>query len=134
MSNPTSATISATTKQAVIRRHPIRGILWGIVMGIGLTVVLVVTKVIELDLTMMILVTAIAIVAGVLWSTLAPAKAPEGVPPTTVTVTGVPVPTRFDDFDPPPATEDDYHRSPLAVGGESDATNDDDSDDGDGDD
>jgi hypothetical protein len=99
MSEPTIATMSATTQQAVLRRHPIRGILWGLMMGIGLSVTLVVTKVISLDLTMMIVVTAIALFVGVLWSTVGPAKAPQGPPPVTVTASAAPSVSRFDDFD-----------------------------------
>ena len=42
-------------------RHPIRGVLWGLMMGIGLSVVLVVTKVIDLELGLIIGVTATSI-------------------------------------------------------------------------
>ena len=47
----TSTTAAA---QTVVKRHPIRGILWGFLMGLGLTVVLVVTKVIDLELVPML--------------------------------------------------------------------------------
>ena len=99
MSQTTPASMTATSQEAVVRRHPIRGFLWGLLMGIGLTLVLVLTKVIGLDLTMMIVVTAIAVLVGVLWSTVAPAKPPKGPPPATVTVAGAPEPSRFDDFE-----------------------------------
>ena len=111
MSEPTTATISATTHPAELRRHPIRGLLWGLMMGIGLTLVLVVTKVISLDLTMMIVVTAIAMLVAVLWSTVGPAKQPKGPPPATVTASTAPAASRFDDFDATPTD-----RGPLAVG------------------
>ncbi len=106
MSEPTTATMSATTHPAVLRRHPIRGILWGLMMGIGLTVVLVITKVISLDLTMMIVVMAIALFVAVLWSTVGPARPPKGPPPATVTASTTPAVSRFDDFDNSPAPAD----------------------------
>lgn len=102
----TDASISASTNAAVVRRHPIRGILWGLLIGIGLTVVLIVTKVISLDLTMMIIVVVLALLVSVLWSTLGPAKAPKGPPPATVTVAGAPESSRFDDFTDQPAADD----------------------------
>ncbi len=106
MSESTTATMTATTHPAVLRRHPIRGILWSLLMGIGLVVVLVVTKVISLDLTMMIVVMAIALFVGVLWSTVGPARAPKGPPPATVTASTTPVASRFDDFDDAPSAAD----------------------------
>lgn len=111
MSEHATASIAATTHAAKLQRHPIRGLLWGLMMGIGLTLLLVVTKVISLDLTMMIVVTAIAMLVAVLWSTVGPAKQPKGPPPATVTASTAPAASRFDDFDAP-TTE----RSPLAVG------------------
>ena len=65
----------------VKKGHPIRGVLWGIMFGLGLAGVLVVTKVIPLDLTQMIVVLAAGIAAGVLWSLFGPAKAPKGAAP-----------------------------------------------------
>ena len=115
MSETTGATVSVTTRPAELRRHPIRGVLWGLMMGIGLTLVLVISKVIDLDLTMMIVVTVIAMLAGVLWSTVGPAKQPKGPPPATVTASTAPAPTRFDDFTDP-AAADEPHR-PLEVPG-----------------
>ena len=65
----------------VKKTHPIRGILWGIMFGLGLTGVLVVTKVISLELSQMIIVLVVGIAAGVLWSLFGPAKAPKGPAP-----------------------------------------------------
>ncbi len=49
--------------------------------GLGLTVVLVVTKVISLELSQMIIVLVVGIAAGVLWSLFGPARAPKGPAP-----------------------------------------------------
>lgn len=104
----------------VKQTHPVRGVLWGLMFGIGLAFVLVFTTVINLDLVTMIIVVVIAIALGVLWSLYGPAKPPQGEPP----VARVPPPetSRFDDRpaaempevvdapgvvdDPPPGTHD----------------------------
>ena len=65
----------------VKKGHPIRGVLWGVMFGLGLAGVLVVTKIIPLDLTQMIVVLALGIATGVLWSLFGPAKAPKGAAP-----------------------------------------------------
>lgn len=113
-----TATTGSTATPTELHRHPIRGVLWGLVMGIGLTLVLVIAKVIDLDLTMMIVVTVVATLLGVLWSTVGPAKEPKGPPPATMTASTAPAPSRFDDFtdpaDPDAANEPD---PPLAVAG-----------------
>ena len=106
MNETTGAKVTLTAQPAELRRHPIRGILWSLLMGIGLVVVLVVTKVISLDLTMMIVVMAIALFVGVLWSTVGPARAPKGPPPATVTASTTPASSRFDDFDDGPSAAD----------------------------
>lgn len=99
MSDTTKASITATEAQTVVKRHPVRGFLWGLMFGLGLAVVLVITKVINLDLTMMIIVIVLGTLVGIVWSTFGPAKAPKGPPPATVTVAAAPEISRFDDFD-----------------------------------
>ncbi len=75
--------MTSNSGAALVKKgHPIRGVLWGIMFGLGLAGVLVVTKVIPLDLTQMIVVLAVGIAAGVLWSLFGPAKAPKGAAPT----------------------------------------------------
>lgn len=94
-----------------IKRHPIRGLLWGILMGFGLTVVLIVTKVIDLQLSTMVIVTAASIVLGVVWGLTAPAKPVKGLPPAHLRRAPAPLLTsRFDDFGSGPA-----HQAPLTV-------------------
>ncbi len=116
MSETTGAKVTVSSQPAELRRHPIRGVLWGLMMGVGLTLVLVITKVIDLDLTMMIVVTVVAIVVGVLWSTVGPAKEPKGPPPATMTASSAPAPSRFDDFtDPADPDAPDEPDRPLAV-------------------
>ena len=87
--------------ETIKKTHPVRGVLWGLMFGIGLTLVLVFTKVISLDLTTMIIVTVVATVAGTLWSILGPAKAPKGPPPAEPVAVEQTEPSRFDDFESP---------------------------------
>lgn len=102
----------------ITRNHPIRGVLWGLMLGIGLAVVLTVTKVISLALVSIIIVVAIAIVVGIVWGMFGPAKAPQGQPPATRAAV-VNQPSRFDDFDDP----DRESRDDALVGdGNGDAT------------
>ena len=61
----------AQTKQT----RPIRGVLWGMVFGLGLVIVTILTKVIALSLVPAIVVFVIGIVVGTLWSLFGPAKA-----------------------------------------------------------
>ncbi|MEE9182856.1 MAG: hypothetical protein V3U39_00080 [Acidimicrobiia bacterium] len=74
--------MTSNSGAALVKKgHPIRGILWGVMFGLGLTVVLVVTKVISLELSQMIIVLVVGIAAGVLWSLFGPARTPKGPAP-----------------------------------------------------
>jgi hypothetical protein len=76
-----TTTTRTTTAVSYRKAHPIRGILWGLLMGLGATVVAILLKVIPLDLVWAVVVLAGGIVLGALWSTLGPAKKPKGDPP-----------------------------------------------------
>ena len=52
------------------KTHPIRGILWGLMLGLGLAIVLIVTTVINLELSQIIIVVLVGTVVGFLWSML----------------------------------------------------------------
>ncbi|MEE9472742.1 MAG: hypothetical protein V3V82_02025 [Acidimicrobiia bacterium] len=74
--------MTSNSGAALVKKgHPIRGILWGIMFGLGLAVVLVVTKIILLELSQVIIVLVVGIAAGVLWSLFGPARAPKGPAP-----------------------------------------------------
>lgn len=83
------------TADTVKKTHPIRGFFWGLVFGIGLALVLVITTVISLSLVNLIIVVVAGLVLGVAWGLFGPAKAPKGEPPSSA----VPPPptSRFDD-------------------------------------
>ena len=57
-----------------VKRHPIRGALWGIPMGIGLTFFLIGQKVISLGTWAPFLTFLLGIVLGVAWAMFAPPK------------------------------------------------------------
>jgi hypothetical protein len=59
-----------------VKRHPIRGALWGILMGIGVYLLLGGMKVIAFgESGMFAIILAISVVANVLWGLFGPAKA-----------------------------------------------------------
>lgn len=58
-----------------IKRHPIRGALWGLLGGIGASFVLISRAVIALGTLTPLVVILVFIVLGVAWAYLAPPKA-----------------------------------------------------------
>jgi hypothetical protein len=76
----TDVATKTVDQQLVKKTHPIRGILWGLMMGLGLSIVLVLTKVIPLDLVPMLIVLLVGTVLGTLWSIFGPAKHAKDVP------------------------------------------------------
>ena len=63
------------------KRRPIRGLLYGLVLGIGLTLIVVGQGIAALGTWPPFLVLVGGTVFGVLWSTMGPAKAPKGPAP-----------------------------------------------------
>ena len=54
--------------------YPLRGVLWGIMFGLGLMVVAIVSKVIALSLVSALAVLILGIAIGTTWSMFGPAK------------------------------------------------------------
>ncbi len=67
--------------ETVLHRHPVRGALWGLVFGIGVSLLLMVFSIVPLSIPNLIIYTAIVLVLSVLWSFFAPAKKPAGAAP-----------------------------------------------------
>lgn len=65
--------------------YPLRGVLWGIMFGLGLMVVAIVSKVIALSLVSALAVLILGIAIGTTWSMFGPARPPksgnDGGPP-----------------------------------------------------
>ena len=57
--------------------HPVRGVLWGIPFGLGLTLILVTLGLIDLDLIQMVITVIVGIGLGTAWSIFGPAKKPK---------------------------------------------------------
>jgi len=61
-----------------IVRHPIRGALYGLLLGLGIALWLMLTGVIDLlDLVPSVIVVVAGVVVGIAWSMFAPAKKPK---------------------------------------------------------
>lgn len=67
---PESANFGALVRQT----HAVRGVLWGLMLGVGLAIVAVLTTTIALDLFTMIIVVVVCAVLGAAWSLFGPAK------------------------------------------------------------
>ena len=99
---------------AVVKQtHPIRGLLWGILFGLGLAVVLVVTSVIPLELSQMAIVAVVGIAIGVAWGLFGPAKAPKGSAPAGVAPTTM-APVGDENMEPDLAPEGALEEAPEA--------------------
>jgi len=79
-----------TETQPKVKRHPIRGALWGLLGGIGVALILINFAVIALGTMMPWIVIGVFIVLGILWGMFAPAKKPKGDPPASASVDDAP--------------------------------------------
>lgn len=91
-----------------VQHHPIRGLLWGLLAGIGLAIVLVVTKLISLSLVAVIVTVGVVMVLAAMWGVFGPPKPPSGPVPVRVVAGEAPPPSRFDDFGEPPADRPEH--------------------------
>lgn len=89
--------------ETITKRHPIRGFLYGILLGLGLMLLVVGQGIAALGTWPPFIVLLAGIVIGTLWGTFGPAKGPKGPPPAGATVV---------DDEPTPEPE------PVAVGAE----------------
>lgn len=70
-----------TQTEPSVKRHPIRGALWGLLMGIGIALILFNFSIIALgQIVPWLIVIGVFIVLGILWGMFAPAKKPKGEP------------------------------------------------------
>jgi hypothetical protein len=66
---------------SVVVRHPVRGLLWGLVFGLGLAFVLVFTTIIVFARLPVLTTIAIGTAAGLIWSVIGPPRTPKSPPP-----------------------------------------------------
>lgn len=112
-----STRITSTPGETVTERHPVRGFLWGLLMGLGLAIVAVVTTLVSLSLVTVVVLVVVGAVVGVVWGLYGPAKPPKGRAPDARMAP--PETTRFDDFDersirPDPPADGDPSGHPAA--------------------
>lgn len=74
----------------VLQRHPVRGALWGLLMGLGTILLLMVLSIVRLDIPTIIIYTVVGGVVGLLWGMFAPPKKPKGPAPVRAAVTPAP--------------------------------------------
>ena len=67
-----------------LHRHPFRALFWSLLLGIGVALILIVTKVITLAIQSIVIVIVVVMVLGVLWGLFGPAKQPKGPVPVVV--------------------------------------------------
>lgn len=72
------------TTSGELKRHPIRGALWGLLLGIGATGLLIMFSVIAVGTLTPWVVLLAFIVLGVLWGLFGPAKRTRDLPPSRV--------------------------------------------------
>lgn len=64
---------ASTTKKS----HPIRGALFGLLLGLGLALIAVGRKIANLDSIVPILLVVVGVIIGVVWAMVGPAKQPK---------------------------------------------------------
>jgi len=75
-----------------LKRHPIRGGIWGIPTGLGLGLLAVNSQIFSLSLTTLAVFAVLGIAIGAVWASFGPAKKPKGAAPVAPAVEPVPVP------------------------------------------
>jgi len=70
-----------TMEGTTLKRHPIRGFLWGLMTGAGVCLLLMVFSIIPLAIPTLIIYAATSAVLGALWGAFAPPKKPKGARP-----------------------------------------------------
>jgi predicted lipid-binding transport protein (Tim44 family) len=64
-----------------LKRHPIRGFIWGLVAGLGLGLLLMVLSIVPLSIPTLAMYTGVTAVLGLVWGIVGPAKKPKGPAP-----------------------------------------------------
>ena len=94
-----------TATQSKLKRHPIRGALFGLLLGIGTAALLIMYAVIALGTLTPIVVIVLGVVVGVLWGMFGPAKGSREPPPSRLRT--MPAATTAPGTVPSPQTDSD---------------------------
>jgi hypothetical protein len=93
--------------EQILKRHPIRGLLYGIFFGLGLTFVAVGQGWAALGTAPPIILFVVGLIVGTVWGLFGPAKRPKGPEPVEVTPTTPTESSRFDEVADDGSTADD---------------------------
>lgn len=74
--------MTTSTPTPTVKRAPIRGLLWGLIGGLGVALILVELAVIALGTLTPIVVIVVVGILGALWGSFGPARGPEAPPAT----------------------------------------------------
>lgn len=70
--------MDTATAGSNVKRKPVAGAIWGLIFGIGLSLILIDRGVIALGTLTVFVVPVLTLVLGVVWAFVAPAKKPKG--------------------------------------------------------
>lgn len=70
--------------ETTTRRHPVRGGLYGLCLGVGAAIYLIIFSVVSFNVATSIIVVVAGVGVGILWGLFAPARKPGGPPPVMV--------------------------------------------------
>ncbi len=73
--------MTATHAETNLKRHPIRGAFYGLLLGVGAAIYLVIFAVTPFSVATTGIVIGLCMVLGIAWGAFAPAKQPGTVPP-----------------------------------------------------
>ena len=76
-----TTTLTLEPENTVVRYHPIRGAVYGLLFGFGLSLLLMVFKVVGLSVPLIIVLGLVFAVLGGLWGRFAPPRAAKAAPP-----------------------------------------------------
>jgi len=76
-----------------LKRHPVRGGIWGIPTGLGLGLLAVNSQIFSLSITTLVAFAVLGIVIGAVWASFGPAKKPKGSPPSAAAAEPEPITT-----------------------------------------
>jgi hypothetical protein len=73
-----------------LKRHPIRGFIWGLVFGLGAGLLLMVLSIVPLSIPTLAIYTGAAAVLGLVWGMVGPAKQPKDPAPSATSTANYP--------------------------------------------
>ena len=99
-----TTTLSAT--KPTVRYHPVRGAIYGLLVGLGLALLLMVFKVLALSVPLIIVLGLVFLVLGGVWGRFAPPRGAKNAPPArSATMSDRPRTTTMAEQEPAPSQQ-----------------------------